>query len=320
MVLMITMEARAKRFAWWLARYGALLLALAGLAELLAHFYFSQRAPRQPEYDGLVAAVDGLRGAGELVVVAPAWAEPMVRKALGDERMPLSDLGRPDVDGYAAAVEISILGQEAGELSGWQEQQQQSHGRFRLRRLTNPTPRPVKLDFVTALSPQTRVFMSRAPSKPCRWWPKAPLRAGGLGGHPTFPAQRFVCPGSAFLNVGVTVIADQDFRPRRCLWAHPPASGALVIRYPKVDLAETIVGHGGMYWIIERTRKGAPVELLVKVDGELVGRATHADGDGWSPFSFALGQHAGKRGASVSFSISSPDYRHRHFCFEARTR
>jgi len=313
-------KERLQRLGWWLARYGALLLALVGLAELLAHFYFSNRAPRQSEYSGLAAAVDGMRSAGELVVVAPAWAEPMVRKALGDERMPLSDVARPDEEGYAAAVEVSILGQEAGELSGWQEQQRTRVGRFRLRRVTNPSPHPVKLDFVSALSPQTQVFMSYAPGRRCRWWPKAAVRAGGLGGHPTFPPQRFVCPGSAFLNVGVTVIADQDFRPRRCLWAHPPARGSLVIRYPKVDLGRSIVGHGGMYWIVERTRKGAPVELVIDVDGQRVGRAIHADGDGWSKFSFPLGEHAGKQGATVSFSISSPDYRHRHFCFEARTR
>ena len=33
-----------------------------------------------------------------------------------------------------------------------------------------------------------------------------------------------------------------------------------------------------------------------------------------------LGEHAGKSGVTVEFGVSSANHRHRHFCFEARSR
>jgi hypothetical protein len=144
--------------------------------------------------------------------------------------------------------------------------------------------------------------------------------AGGLAGHPTFPADRFECPGGSFFNVGVTVIADQDFRARRCVWAHPPENGELLIRYRNVDLGQVIAGHSGMYWVVERNRSGAPVQLGVRVNGQAVGSAVHVDGDGWTSFEFDLGEQAGLSGATVEFSVRSSNHRHRHFCFEAHSQ
>jgi hypothetical protein len=146
------------------------------------------------------------------------------------------------------------------------------------------------------------------------------VAAGGLGGHPTFPPQRFQCPTGSAFNASVTIIADQDFLPRRCIWAHPPARGELAIRYHHVDLGEVIAGHSGMYWIIERELAGAPVHLAVRVDGEQVGEVVHVDGQGWAGFELGLGSHARARDAEVEFAVSSPNFRHRHFCFEATTR
>jgi hypothetical protein len=75
-----------------------------------------------------------------------------------------------------------------------------------------------------------------------------------------------------------------------------------------------------MYWIIERERKGAPVTIAVRVDGEEIGSATHFDGEGWAPFLLPLGAHAGAERAEVEFAVTAPNHAHRHFCFEADTR
>jgi hypothetical protein len=261
--------------------------------------------------------VDELRQPGDLVVMAPSWAEPMARRALGDERMPVADLARPDESGYRHAIEIGALAQRAASLDGWREVARLDRGDFVLRRLENPTPAPSKLDFVSALGPDgTEVRFREAP---CTWRHDAPVSAGGLGGHPTFPAQRFICSSNPFFNVGVTVIADEQFRARRCIWAHPPAAGELVLRYPGVQLGERIVGHGGMYWMVEREGRGAPIELEVRIGGAPLGVVTHRDGDGWAAFDLELGANAGRR-ADVEFAVRTSDNRHRHFCFEARTR
>jgi len=287
----------------------------------MAHFGFVRRAPAFDSWRQIVASVSSLKADGDLVVVAPRWAEPLARHVLGDRTMPLADVARADTTRYRTALEISILDQRDPELASWRELSRNQRGKFTFRRLQNPQPKPVAFDFVAGLSPQrTEVFLS-AWRRKCPYQTGARVKAGGLGGHPTFSANRFQCPGrNDFINVGVTVIADQDFRPRRCVWAHPPGRGQLVIQYRQVDLGKVIGGHGGMYWLIERKRQGAPIELAISVDGKTIGRAVHVDGDGWSPFEFALGDLSGAQDKTVQFAVSASNFRHRHFCFEAYTR
>lgn len=295
---------------------GAWLLLVPAVAgvELGLHAWFAGRAPAFDRYAEVVPAIDALRQGGDLVVMAPVWAEPALRRAAGDDRMPLAHVARPDTVGVSHAIEVSMLGEHAEELEGWRESARREAAPFVVRRLENPWHRPTRYDFVSELfSAGTRVATEAGPCVVTMARPSA----GGLGGHPTFRAKRHACPDGAFFNASVTVIADEAFRPRRCIWAHPPASGELSLRYRDVPLGDRIVGHGGLYWMIERERRGAPVEVVVAVEGAEIGRYLHADGDGWSTFDFSVGESAGSRG-EVSFQVSSPDHRHRHFCFEAR--
>lgn len=306
---------------WPSVRRGAFLLVpLAGLLELGGQLYTSRAAPSFDAWMQLREPVAEMKRAGDLVVIAPGWAEPLARRALGDDLMPLRDVARPDVTRYASAVELSILGERAPELAGWREESRTVRGKFTLRRLANPAPAVVLYDFVDHARPPSADVRAAEPPVVCAWNPRSVVSSGGLGGHPTFPAQRFECPGGEFFNVGVTVIADQDFRPRRCLWSHPLARGELVTRFHDVPLGKVIRGHGGMYWITEREKRGAPVTLTVRVDGDTIGTYRHADGDGWSSFELPLGAHAGAEHAEVELAVTSPNNLHRHFCFEADTR
>ena len=303
-----------------LRRGAFVVLPLAGIVELGAQLYTSRRAPTFDAWLELRAPVAELRKDGELVVIAPAWAEPLARRALGDDLMPVRDVARPDVTRYATAIEVSILGERAPELAGFREESRTTRGKFTLRRLANPTPAKVVYDFVDHARPPIADVRGTDPAVPCAWNPRAPVSSGGLGGHPTFPPQRFECPGGEFFNVGVTVIADEQFRPRRCLWSHPFARGEIVTRFHDVPLGRVIRGHGGMYWITEREQRGAPITLTVRVNGDTVGSYVHADGDGWSPFELPLGAHAGADHAEVELAVSASNNTHRHFCFEADTR
>lgn len=304
-----------------LARWALIaVVPLLGLVELGAHVFFSRRAPTSDDWAAVKAPVAAMKQPGDLVIVAPPWADPAARHALGDALMPIRDAARPDETRYAAALEIAILGQRAGELAGWTEVAREQQGDFVLRRLLNPAPAAVVFDFVDALRPPRVDVRGTDPPIDCPWNPRARIAAGGLAGHPTFPAERFQCPSGLFFNVGVTVIADEEFRPRRCLWSHPLRRGELVTRFRDVPLGRVIRGHAGMYWMVERERSGAPVTLTVRVDGDVIGAATHADGDGWSAFELPLGPHAGAPSAEVEFAVTTPDYNHRHYCFEADTR
>ena len=294
------------------------LLPIAGVLELLLHIWAAGRAPRFDDYKPLAKAVDDIRKPGDLIIMAPGWAEPPLRRALGDARMPLSDVARPDADGYPAAIEVSALGQRSAALAEWTELSRIEAGAFEIRRLQNPAHKPAAFDFVGAVA-KGRAKVQLA-STICPWNPKARLRTGGLAGHPTFPRARFECGGSPYYNVAATTIADQRWRPRRCIWAHPPDKGRpLTITFKSVPLGSEIVGHSGMYWVVERQRLGAPVTIDVSVATSAIGSHTHRDGDGWSRFVLPLGAHASSN-ADVTFTIRTPDNRHRHFCFEARSR
>lgn len=301
-------------------RYAFLGIPLLGLAELAAHFWFAKRPPSFDAWFAVVSAVRETKREGDLLVVSPAWADPAARRALGDALMPLRDVARPDATRYAHAIELSILGERSPELEGWREESRRAEGKFLLRRVENPAPARVVYDFVDHARPPFADVRGTDPGAACAWNPHAPIVASGSFGHPTFAPERFECPGGAMFNVGATVIADQDFRPRRCLWSQPFARGEIVTRFHDVPLGRVIRGHGGIYWIIEREKKGAPVTLTVRVDGDTVGRAVHRDGDGWALFQFDLGAHAGAARAEVELGVSSAGAANRPFCFEADTR
>src|ERR1041385_4579472 len=95
-----------------------LCVPLAGLVELGGHFYFSSRAPKVEDWVSSKSTVARIRHTGDLIVVAPDWAEPNARLAFGDFWFPLADVARPDETAYARAVEVSIVGASAPELRG----------------------------------------------------------------------------------------------------------------------------------------------------------------------------------------------------------
>src|SRR6185503_103141 len=113
----------------------------------------SPDASRGQTWQDMAAAVQAEKRPGDLIVIAPPWADPLARQALGDALMPLRDVARPDVTRYESALEVSILGQRAAELLQWQEQSRAEHGKFLLRRLVNPHPARVIFDFTDHVRP-----------------------------------------------------------------------------------------------------------------------------------------------------------------------
>ncbi len=298
----------------------ALALGLPALALIELAAGFAAVAPPADAYAPLEPVVERLHREGDLVVMAPRWAEPNARAVLGDRTMRLADLARSDVSRYTRAIEISLGGERDPELAGFREVSATDVGPFRVRELENPKPERPTYDFVERFGPETVGVFGSDPEETCVFNARARVLTGGLGGHPTFPSRRFECAGGPFFGVGVTVVADEQFLPRRCIFAHPPERGERVLRFGDVALGDRIVLHSGMYWMVERERKGAPVELSVRVDGELVGAIVHEDGQGWRRDELELGAHARAPHATVELAVSSRSYVGRHFCFEATSR
>lgn len=292
-----------------------------GAIELVAHWVFARRAPEPEAWAQVKAAVAPLRRNQELVVAAPAWADPLARRALGEELMPLGDVARPDATRYARAIEISILGQRSAELLTWREISRQRQGPFELRLLENPAPARVRFDFVDGLDPGRVRVSELLPEgeRACPWQGQANVSGGSLHTAPAFPGRRFQCEGGEYFFVGVTVIDDERYRPRRCLWAHPSGPHPLRIRFQGVTLGSRVHGYGMLPWFMLRDAKGAPISLQIAVAGERLGTFVYRDGQGWTRFQFPTGKFAG-RIADVDFEVSAESAANRHFCFQADTR
>ena len=296
------------------------LLALLGVTEFAFHLYFSRAAPELDEWKALRPAVERLVEVGTLIVVAPSWAEPNARFALGDQLMPLSHVARADESRFGRALEISTLGQSAPELDQWQLDSERREGRFLLRSWSNPRVMPVLYDFLEHVQPDhARVSVLRRDQRDDCPWKKAKVSNGDLHGHPTFPARRFVCPEGEWSFVGTTVIEDQQYRPRRCIWAHPVGRGVLAVRFESVPIGATIRGYGALPYFLEREKRGSAIELSVHVAGEPVGDWQHADGEGWKAFEFSTARFAGQR-QPVEFRVQSTRAWRREFCFQADVR
>jgi hypothetical protein len=234
--------------------------------------------------------------------------------------MPLEHVARPDESGFARALEISILGQSATALAGWSLEGESREGVFLLRRWVNPHVQPMLYDFLAHLTPgsaDVRVLRG-ASSEPCPYGP-GKVTNGDLGGHPTFPRRRFNCAGAEWSMVGLTVIEDQNYRPRRCIWAHPSSRGTLEVHFAAVPLGRVIRGYGGLPYLFEREWHGTPIELEVLVGGESIGTYRHADGEGWKGFELSTEPWAGQT-RSVDFRVRSRQVRDRQFCFQAGVR
>ena len=126
------------------------LVPLLGLGELGLSAYFSRRAPDFAAYAALGPKLEKLKQPGIPVVVAPAWAEPLVRQA-APKAFPIAELTRPDNSGFRQVIEVSLLGAHAAELSGFAVKSQQQVGPFELTLRDNPRPSPPEFDFVTAV-------------------------------------------------------------------------------------------------------------------------------------------------------------------------
>ncbi|HEX4335331.1 MAG TPA: hypothetical protein VH062_05420 [Polyangiaceae bacterium] len=302
-----------KALAW-------LLVPAVGLIELAAHAYFSSRPPSPEEWKTGRTTLADLRRHDELVVIAPYWAEPNARYAFGDELMPVRDVARADETAYARAIEVSIIGASAPELAGWKVLEERNVGKLRMRVLANPAPAHVTFDFVDAVADATVADVRAAGAEtPCPYTTTARRSAGGLHGDPAFPAARHACSGTEAHFVGVTVVEDEQWHGRRCIWAEPTDGAELAIRFHDVPLGKTLRGHATLPWWLERELHGAPVTLRVLVNGQELGVYEHRDGQGWRMFEMPLEKFSGTR-ADVEFRVSSRRSHDRQFCFEANTR
>ena len=256
----------------------------------------------------------------DLIVFAPRWTDPIGRNVFGGTVATLEREAWADVGRFPGAIEVSIRGEHAPELSEWKSVATKRVDGITLTTLENPSYRPTITDLVNLVhAPEAEVSVHGAENtepRPCSWGRSGP-QSGNLGFGPAIPAEKFTCPGAL---VGLSVVADLDYRPRRCIYAPPPAGGqALRIVFHGVTFGETLHGHHGLYVEAERGLAGAAVQLGFSVGESLIAKVSHADGDGWKSFDLPTSEFAGKT-ADLTVEVTSANANRRMYCFEAITR
>jgi hypothetical protein len=296
--------------AW--RKWAFAVVPVLGLVELAAHAMQTRSIVPESDWRAARDYVAAQAHADDLVVFAPRWADPIGRETFGPRLATVEREARADESRFPRALEVSIRGAHVPALDGWRRESEQRFGGVTVTTWDNPQPAHVIDDLVSMVDPQ-RLRVSRGGAE-CPFTHGSGT-SGNLGFGPAIPADRFVCPGNGF--VGVSVVADLDYVPHRCIFA-PPAGPPLRLHFGDVRFGRAIHGHHALYVEAERDRTGAPVSIVFSSGGSVLGSLVHRDGDGWKPFELDTSALAGQE-AELSIEISSSGSR-RLYCFEADTR
>lgn len=292
------------------------LVALLFGAQGAGFWLLRDRGPTGAEHARAAAYLRSHHQPGDVIFLAPPYATE-AREHLGDlQPLAVAAPAREDLTEKDRAWVYALFGAEeevaaALERAGHRRlERRRFEGGIVVDRYALWGPRAeVSWRLVDAL-PSARVTLEHPDGRRegCARWEEASFRGG--------PGGRWVCPrDSDWLYVGPEWHRMGDHL-RRCLWAHPPRTGRLVIEVSGVPLSETLAGVGG-HTLMSRKRAKAPVFLDVKVGDADGQRFVFGLEDTWRPFRMAT-PSAGT--TTVSFAVSSPDNGANHFCFLADTR
>lgn len=116
----------------WLA-IPAALLVLVALWEIVATLRAPASVPDDDAWTEAARVVRTQMQAGDLIVFAPDWVDPVGRLHLGDV-MPIDDVARMDAAKYPRIWELSIRGARAPETAGLSPIDASEHGGVTVRR------------------------------------------------------------------------------------------------------------------------------------------------------------------------------------------
>jgi hypothetical protein len=289
---------------------------IAGLAvfELVAHPLIRAAVPSDESWEAASAFVRARYQASDRIVAAPSWADPIVRRHLGD-LLSLRAAAPGDPAGTDRIWELGIRGATTRHESPALER---DFDGVRVR-MWPVSSDEVLYDFVENVENAEVELAASDGSKACPWTSARPA-PGGLGHGPMTPSERFVCdPQRPWLWVGATVLQDLELQPRRCIWQHPAGADPVRVTFSDVPLGERLVIRGGIDYQSERRREHSPVTLRVWIDDRLIGELVHHDGDGWSGIDVDT-SGLGLESAEVRFETTANDPTARLFCWSASTQ
>jgi hypothetical protein len=222
----------------------AAILVVVAAWELVRVERTASGVPDDAAWDRASAIVRGRFHAGDLIVFAPRWVDPVGRLHLGD-LIPVDVAARMDGARFGSVWELSIRGARAPEAREGKVDFEVDAGGIDVRHVVRE-PAHVVTDFAAAL------------------------------GGARIAGARVQGPETSLQEVG--------FEPHRCVLVEPRPGQSVTITFPAAALGTELVGYVGLADVFTRRDVRAPGRLTVAIGGREVARATVGDDDGWTRF------------------------------------
>ena len=289
------------------ARRAGLLASVAIVILALAETAVALIAPLRASTDAdwRAAAQDVRAGfrPGDLIVAAPAWADPILRVHLGD-LIPAEVAGRLDDERFGRVWEIAQRGAHADAAKRGQVTRARRVGPLTVK-LVERVPEIVHYDFVA------------------RWTDAQVSRRDGAGNVMACRSigDRVQCPDISY-NFVRRQIVEVDTQLRQALLAQPVPGATVVVEWTAAPLGRSLVVAAGLHNVWMRKEARGPVDLRVTVGtgpGAVQTTFTTRNDDGWNRVRIDTSPFRG-RPAPVRFEITSPAPYARHFAFAAEAR
>ena len=292
------------RSATILAIAGGLALLGLAAAETAQALIAPGRAPSDADWIAAAADVRAAFRAGDLIVAAPAWADPLARRYLGD-LMTIAMDARMDDARYGRVWEVSQRGAVAPEARGATTARRR-FGALTVRLVERPAA-VVTYDFLAHWKDArvTRWESVEQVSLPCPW-----------------QGDRFVCPRGGTVH---RELVEVDTRIREALLAPPPVGSGpgpvpiVAVEFPEVTLGRELVVTAGLHDVWARKYGRGTVNVEVWLGQRPVANATIGNRSGWHPIRIDTRDRDGQT-SSVRIQISSPEPALRNLAFAAEAR
>jgi hypothetical protein len=293
----------------------ALALAVA-ILELALHLRQTRPRDDASDYLAVRAALSNDLTPNDLIVFAPAWTEPVGRKAFGDV-LGMERAGYADTSRYARIFEVSRDLETLWSLSAIPVREVRSFGGLSVREHIPSAPELVRDDLLLHIPTQAQVF---AGDRACPWT-QGRAEAGPWG--VAKPSATYACGGVWSAKI---MLLDGGYQSRYCMYT-PPGTR---IEFEDVEFAKQIVVHLGFHRAQEQAAQTEGVQVTASVNAELpsgvisrreLGKGSHREGEGsfgqkgWSEFRIETPALDGQTGdLTLAVTGSGP------VCLEASTR
>jgi len=258
-------------------------------------------APADRDWRAAAAEVRAGFQPGDLIVAAPAWADPLLRLHLGD-LIPVSVAGRLDDARFGRIWEIAQRGARAPETKNSRATQVSHHGTLTLRLYQRPAAR-VSFDFVAE-------------------WSQAAVSRVAPGGQVSLCSRlpdRFECSGLPAQSVKPELL-EIDTTAHLALATPPAGQSTTVVEFDRVPLGRELAVGAGLHNVWLRKAGKGTVSLRVLVEGRELGRIEAGSMSGWTLRKFDTSALAGQSvGVRFEITVDDPNSRTLGFAAEARS-